>query len=323
MQAPWLLVVAACGGSAPPPALAPPPAVPTPAAPIDPHARIVARARADAALHELAPLDYEQPFKHKPWDRTATSKLFGDACQLGDKHACIVEAQLVPLDDRGESYHTVEANCLAGDLMSCRALPLDDHAPRFPEAPGAMSRRVECQDLHLPAPCDPQALRAECSAGFPAACGDIGFSFPPPPDADELKDRWPQLSMEVCRGGIASGCENVGGLRSDSVRFEMAQRLCELRPDDCGGLGLVYESRKDRTQARDSFERECQYGGHQRAGTCARLAGAYLDGTLEEPVPGRAQALLDWACPQLAAELHSYLLRMHPACSHASNAATK
>jgi hypothetical protein len=324
MRLVWLTVVAGCGGSAPPPAAsAPRPVALNPAPPIDPHARIVARVHADAALQELAPLDYERPFKAKPWDRGATAKLFGDACQLGDKHACIIAAQLVPLDESGESYRVVEANCLAGDLMSCRALPLDDHAPRFRKAPGEMSRRVECQYPHVRAPCDPQALRAECIAGFPAACADIGFVVPPVPDADELQDRWPILSMDGCRAGIASECENVDSFRSDSIRFEMSQRLCELRPDDCAGLGFVYKSRNDPTHARDSFERECQYGGAHQSASCAQLAGAYLDGTLEEPVPGRAQALLDWACPQLAATMHSYLLRLQPACSHASHAATK
>src|SRR5690242_12550711 len=164
MRLAWLVVVASCGGSPPPPTPAPRPVASKHAPPIDPHARIVARERADAALQELAPLDYERPFKVKTWDRTATAKLFGDACQLGDKKACIIAAQLVPLDASGESYRVVEANCLAGDLMSCRSLPLDDHAPRFPKAAGAMSRRVECQYPHVRAPCDPQALRAECIA---------------------------------------------------------------------------------------------------------------------------------------------------------------
>jgi hypothetical protein len=300
MRLPWLVLVAACGGSPPAPAPSPAPhreqhAAP---APVDPHAKLAARARADEALHSDVPLDYERPFKSKPLDRTPTANLFGDACKDGDNHACIVEAQLRPLDDAGTGYKTVLAHCMAGDMMSCRALPPDDHAPRFPNAPGATSRTVECQ--HVTKACDVDALRRECTAGLAAACGELEGVSPPIPDYDRIQDRWVALLMQGCRHGIAAECGIVPATASRADQFDNAQRLCDLRPDSCTNLGDLYELRGDKAGERDNWERECEFG-KDRWGVCIQLAERYVTGKLEEPVPGRGQALLDWACPKLAA----------------------
>ena len=202
-----LVVVAACGGSPPPQVQRHVPPPPPSAAPqTDPHAVLEARARADAALQQGVPLDYERPFNGKAIDRSATAKLFRDACGLGDKHACIVEAQLVTGDDR---FHTVEANCRAGDLLSCRVLPKDEHAPRFPDAPGSMSRRVECHKPELAAPCEAAALHKECDAGFPEACAELNNADPAQPMTAAEVSSWSTLSARGCKGGIASECVNV------------------------------------------------------------------------------------------------------------------
>jgi len=292
----WLALVAACGAS-PPPAPAPidlrPPASPAPT--IDPHAALSARARADAALHEGVPLDYERPFKTAPVDRSATAKLFADACSLGDKHACIVDAQLVTAADR---FHTVEANCRAGDLLSCRVLPLDEHSPRYPDLPGAMSRRVECHKPELAAPCEVDALHKECAAGFPVACDELNSAVPELPMTAAEVMSWARLSARGCKGGIASECVNVTQYGSDGDQLEVAQRLCELQPAECISLAWLDKKRNDVTGERDSFERACEYGPEHVA-ICAGLASSYLDGTFQEPVPGRGQALIDWACPKL------------------------
>lgn len=315
MRVAWLVLLAACSGAPPSTTTSATSAkVPKPATPPDPHAAIPVRERADQALHEDAPLDYERPLKVKLWDRSATAKLFANACELGDKHACIVAAHLAPSD---ASYRAVAKNCAAGDTYSCRALPLDEQDQRFPNAPGAMSRRVACQKPQLPAPCDLDALRHECLDGFPAACSEIGSAMPAPPDGDDLLARWPQLSLRGCRAGIASECQGATSFGTDSDRLDSAQRLCDLAPENCADLALVYKERNDTAGERDSFERACQYGGESRAGICGQLATAYVDGKLEEPVPGRAQALLDWACPRIAAKFHDATLRVAPGCAQA------
>lgn len=261
----------------------------------DPHAALVARARADAALREGVPLDYERPFNAKAIDRSATAKLFRDACGLGDKHACIVEAQLVTGDER---FHTVEANCRAGDLLSCRVLPKDEHAPRFPDVPGAMSRRVECHKPELAAPCEAAELHKECVAGFPEACAELNNADPEQSMTAAEVASWSTLSARGCKGGIASECVNVTQYGSDGDQLDVAQRLCELQPAECFSLADLDKKRNDVTGERDSYERACEYGPEHLA-ICAGLASSYLDGTYQEPVPGRGKALIDWVCPKL------------------------
>lgn len=61
-------------------------------------------------------------------------------------------------------------------------------------------------------------------------------------------------------------------------------------------LSFVYSAMKDVSRARDAFERACQYGSPS---ICIQLGESYLDGTFTEPKPGRAKALLEWACPRV------------------------
>lgn len=313
-------LLAACGATGSPPHG--PPAAPRadarPAKPRDPHAAVAIRAEADQALHEPAPLDYERPFTVKAWDRGATTTLFVEACSLGDKHACIVAAQLATGKTAAASYRTVAANCRAGDTYSCRALPPDEHEQRFPDLPGAMSRRSACRAARTPAPCDVDALRRECLAGFPAACIEITSAVPEQPDAEDLLASMFPIALRGCRAGIASECQSATGHGTPGDRLDDAQRLCDLSPMDCIDLALERKYRDDAVGYRDNFERACQYGGENRVGICEQLAAAYVDGTLEEPVPGRGQALLDWACPRIHTYIGpDYFMKLYPACAHA------
>jgi hypothetical protein len=294
MRRAWLLVLAACGAS-PAPARAPRPARPAPPPP-DPHAAIELRARAEEALKKGAPLDYQRPFQTPPWDRTATAALFRDACQAGDKHACIIEAEL------GAGFERVLANCRAGDLMSCRALPPDEQAPRFPDVPGATSRSVACQKSPLVPPCDAEAVRRECEAGFAAACGELNNLDVLRSEDGRLLQRYPQMLLRGCQAGIASECEMVAQYGTDREQLENSQLLCELQPGDCSALAYIAHAHGDATTERDSFERACQYGGSKVLGLCAGLGASYLDGELVEPVPGRGHALFEFACAKLVNE---------------------
>ena len=64
-------------------------------------------------------------------------------------------------------------------------------------------------------------------------------------------------------------------------------------------LAGIDKKRNELIGARDSEERACQYAADSKW-ICAGLASSYLDGTYQEPVPGRGKALSDWACPKLA-----------------------
>lgn len=281
-----LLILAACGGQpASPPAFS---TTPNPTPPVA--TSTVTRESAERALHDDAPLDFERPFNGKPYDRARTIELFHARCASGDKQACIVEAQL--LDDDA----TVKANCAAGDVMSCRALPVDENKPRFPDLPGEMSRRAECAQFDKAAACDIAVLRKECTDGFPEACNRLMSSKSQPDDVNELAAQVAKLAMQGCRAGIASECAMIGFSRNETDELRSAERLCDLRRDGCAQLSAIYERAHDSTNARDALERACQYDATSAVGSCMHLGLAYLDGNLKEPVVGRGQALLNWAC---------------------------
>jgi hypothetical protein len=259
---------------------------------------------AERALRSDAPLDYDRPFKEKSVARSATTKLFHERCEGGDAQACIVESELSGFDPNGGSLASVAANCRKGDLMSCRALPLDDGSPRFADLPGAMSRSNACATLDKPT-CDAAKLHEECADGFAMACFDLG-QHDDSGAGDALLARYLTLAVEGCRAGIALHCGFAGLSKSERDRLDAAKRLCDLHHDRCGELSSAYAANHDTTNARDALERACQYGN---TSACLDLGVKYLGQELAEPVPGRGQALIDWACARLAEKPHRKLMR--------------
>ncbi|MFT3695370.1 MAG: hypothetical protein QM831_19710 [Kofleriaceae bacterium] len=85
------------------------------------------------------------------------------------------------------------------------------------------------------------------------------------------------------------------GERIDSNDLEAARRLCATA-DICYQLSTLLEKRGDKTGARDAMERDCEY--RQDARVCETLARRYVDHEWLEPVPGRGDKLLKWACAQ-------------------------
>jgi hypothetical protein len=250
--------------------------------------------RANRALHDDAPLDYSRPLDGKRWDRKAITEQFHNSCARGDKRSCIIEAQLTLNSDVHEKYRTVAENCRAGDLMSCRALPGDLNEQRFPKLPGEMSRRDECSETELSAPCDAAALRNECTDGFPAACAALASQEPPLPDADVLATRADELAQQGCDVGIGDECLHLFFSDDHATALRAAQRHCDLDRENCIEVAVVYAKAKDKLRERDAKEQQCQYSRSYYP--CIQLAIEYLDGKLDEPVPGRGQALLEYGC---------------------------
>lgn len=304
MNSRWVLVVlGACGAtSSPAPTVKPTStAAPSPAVSRE---QSVTRESAERALGEDAPLDYERPFNGKPVDRRATTKLFHARCAGGDPQACIVESELIGFDASGKYLAAVAANCRTGHLMSCRALPMDDGRAQFPDLPGAMSRSDACSTPNKP-PCDARKLRQECTEGFASACFALGENETSA-EGDALLARFLELSVEGCRAGIALNCGFAGLSKNERDRIDSAERRCELRRDQCADLFSFYSAAHETTKARDALERACQYGN---TSVCLDLGVKYADRELAEPVPGRGQALIDWACQTLAAKRQGKLPR--------------
>ncbi|MEO6772473.1 MAG: hypothetical protein ABI467_05550 [Kofleriaceae bacterium] len=236
------------------------------------------------------PVDYARPLDGKPFARPDVAALYLQACRTGDRPACWIAMELAGHDE--EIRKLVEASCVAGDLLSCRALP-DAGSER---APGAIARREECQSGAGQGSCSVEGLRAECLQGFPHACLALAEMSPSPPDGDALKVQAAELAAVGCAARIMDECEIARMIGPDDQRLTARQTACSFQ-GTCYGLAQAALRAGDRTAARDLLERSCQYGNDLMA--CSDLGVAYLSGKLEEPVPGRGKALAEWACAKI------------------------
>ena len=244
-------------------------------------------------------LDYKRPFDDKPIDRSRAMALYLEACRGGDKPACWIAMEVANADQWRAMALIVEANCKAGDVMSCRALPAPEGTRHgFPSAPGALGREGDCEFIEEGSSCDRVAMRRECSEGFPASCRAIATSRPYVDDAPALLARAAELVDAGCKQDIISECRIVGSSASEQQREFASSRVCALGRAWCEGIGIRALKRGDMAKARDAYERACQIHDAREA-HCAELGEMYLDHKLVEPVPGRGQALVDWACQRI------------------------
>lgn len=116
------------------------------------------------------------------------------------------------------------------------------------------------------------------------------------PDYQSLDDRFDKLSVVGCAAGVGRECI-AAQLEDHSI--VPRRMLCDLELA-CEPLGAFYAQQGQKELARNAYELACQYGMHPVMG-CLDLAARYLSHTFEEPVHGRAQALLDFACPLYSA----------------------
>jgi hypothetical protein len=150
-------------------------------------------------------------------------------------------------------------------------------------------------------------LRHECEAGFALSCYRLMHQGTPPDDA--MKARVLSLARAGCRELIENECNvlNFGEISSDASsprdlvvspadRQLHADRMCLLYLDWCEYVSTDYRERGELVRARDVEEQVCQYGGDRSQRYCLRLSEYYIDGLLPEPVVGRGEALIAWAC---------------------------
>ena len=179
-------------------------------------------------------------------------------------------------------------NCGGGDFMSCRALPSDEYQePRFANLPGAIGRAC----VH---DCDADELQKECVAGFPRSCQQRrGTGIRANPD-NENAQRRRALSTVGCAAGIVDECTEAR-FSSDKWRALAASRTqCLFDRDYCLQLGKDSSEAGKKAEARDAYERACQYGTWRM--NCYQLGLEYLTGTFPEPFKGRAGSVLFYAC---------------------------
>ena len=162
--------------------------------------------------------------------------------------------------------------------------------------PGGLVDLEPCSDPLSRRPCDMATLRRECTQGFAHSCALISRhpGAAVGPDKDSLVARALPLAREGCRARIESDCFTLGmqDLLSDQQLAE--DRMCPVVLPRCLGMSNRYRKLGDLTRARDLVEQVCQY--ERSLAQCLWLGEDYVAGNLAEPVAGRGEALIAWAC---------------------------
>jgi hypothetical protein len=259
-------------------------------------------ARAEQSLAASLPLDYGRPMNGAPVDRPETVSLLLAACRAGDKPSCWIAWQIEHWQESSDAMTLVRANCLGGDLMSCRALPLDAVASGqngFPDVPGAAGRTDACWEPRTgpAATCDLATLRRECTEHYPQSCLLVPVHAP---SADQDRDTQIAhslaLSREGCRLRISGECNTVIKYGTEQEQQQALERMCPITVGVCDALGQRYLVHGDLLRARELAERACQHWEDPRRRICMNLGENYLKGMFPEPEPGRGKALIAWAC---------------------------
>jgi hypothetical protein len=256
----------------------------------DAEAKALAAQRAYAATRVV---DYTLPDDPERYRREFDDavQLFVEACRLGHARSC-VSASYIQRDLAGPMTDEIATlllkHCKQGDRQSCNAIPSNQYLA-LGDAPGWMGRSQACMKKGR---CDLVLLREECDRGYFASCKALRETEP----AGPLEAKIQTIMLEACRLGhgpyclgpaeMARQCQMHGGM------------FCVPRPDErlvhcrtwgdeyCFAIALEEVDRGHVVVARDLFELACK---HQT--TCKLLIPYYEDGSIPEPVPGRAEAL--------------------------------
>lgn len=255
--------------------------------------------QADQGLKERWPLDYRRPFLEEAYREDTLQHLYIEACRDGDKRSCWMAAMLEGWSPSGTATKQVIDNCVAGDVMSCRALPHRNDRSYGDRVLGSAGRSTVCTHPDLDRRCNMAALRQECSAGFPSSCMDVSRATDT--DRDRFRERTRVLARAGCESGIKDECELLRQTANgrDDLVFGRLQ-LCILDISWCESRD--YRERGDFIGARDSDERYCQHG--RVRSFCFWLGQQYMEGVYQEPVPGRANSLITWACNDETVQRH-------------------
>jgi hypothetical protein len=273
-------------------------------------ALLVVRAR--HALRDL-PADFARPFSGM-YDSSRVQRLFVDACGLGDRSSCLIAVSISKDPDSTPVDAKIRSNCLSGDMMSCRGIMMRrDGNPTMDGAPGEVGRSAGCvQRKYEPkSPCDARVLRRECTVGgFAWSCWQLVYIFSPD-DWKALLARAAELGEVGCRAGIYLECQTILRTHVGGKPLQTAiEQVCHLLRN-CWDVARGLDRAGHREAAARMHERTCQYSDRPIP-DCLELGNAYLDHSIPEPIPGRGQALVDWACKQDPSALR------HDICSHAS-----
>lgn len=255
---------------------------------------------AERTLRGDAPFDLAFP-KQTPPRRDAASNALLTACRAGHHPSCWLLLHVATNESALEvGLADVISRCGKGDLWSCQAVPPDPAHPLLPQGLPGEQGRILFQKSRAPTDDEADQLRAECRDGFAYSCRVLAERSPDLAERREMHDKMSVAAREGCRRKLPDACALVASDWPADDRLAALDWNCQVRRSKCHrfGAALLAVGRLD--DARNEYERACQYGREPRL--CLELAELYRDGKLTEPVKGRAATLLHVACASLEAD---------------------
>lgn len=119
-------------------------------------------------------------------------------------------------------------------------------------------------------------------------------------ERQEMLDKTSLAAREGCRRKLPDACALVAPDWPAEDRIAALDWNCQVRRSECNRLGAAMLAVGRVDEARNEYERACQYG--REPALCLELAQLYRDGKLTEPVRGRGATLLHVACASLEAD---------------------
>lgn len=255
---------------------------------------------AERTLREDAPFDLALPDKVPPRRHVASNALV-TACRAGHHPSCWLLLHVATSESALEvGLVDVIAQCKKGDLTSCQAIPPLPAHPLLPAGLPGERGRVLYQMSRPPNAEEADLLRRECSDGFPYSCQMLAERSPDLEERREMREKTSLAARAGCRRKLPDACLLVDADWPEADRLAALDWNCQVQRSACNRLGEAMLALGRRDEARNEYERACQYG--RRPELCLELAELYRDGKLAEPVKDRGSRIFQRACASLVAD---------------------
>lgn len=186
------------------------------------------------------------------------------------------------------------SRCQKGDSWSCQAIPQLATDPLIPAGLPGEQGRILSGKGRAPTREESTKLRAECDGGFAYSCKVLADRSSDPAERREMSDKMSVAARAGCQRKVPDACLLVGPDWPTEDRLAALDWNCQIRRYQCDRYGAALLALGRRDDARNEYERACQYGRSPEP--CLELAELYRDGTLIEPIKGRGMAIATLAC---------------------------
>jgi hypothetical protein len=254
---------------------------------------------AERTLRADSPSNLAFPNQVPPRRDMATNALLA-ACRTGHHPSCWLLLHVATTESALEvGLADVVSQCQKRDLSSCQAIPPLPAHPLLPAGLPGERGRILSQKSRAPSDDEAVQLRRECRDGFAYSCKVLAERSPDLAERREMHDKTSLAAREGCRRKLPDACALVDLDWPVEDRLAALDWNCQVRRFECHRLGAAMLALGRLEDARNEYERACQYG--REPALCLELAQLYRDGKLTEPVRDRGATILQAACASLEA----------------------